>query len=121
MYAHTHKSFHKFTLSEQLTHLWEVAKHSLTFLCSTVVLPGLEAGESHPCKWKSLEMPQPSSDPLRVCITIISGTGAPAAANQWRLTRLAASLSAGSPALPWPGQKPHLSLYPYLPPHPSHQ
>ncbi|KAL1252753.1 hypothetical protein QQF64_017446 [Cirrhinus molitorella] len=68
-------------------------------------------------------MPQPSSDPLWVR-SIIIGAGAPwapAAANQWRLARLAASLSAGSPALPWPGQKPHLSLYPYLPPHPSHQ
>lgn len=33
---------------ERLTHQWEVVKRSLTFLCSTVVLPGLEAGESHP-------------------------------------------------------------------------
>ncbi len=42
------KKNHKFTQSEQLIHRWEVTKHSLTFLCCTVVLPGLEAGESHP-------------------------------------------------------------------------
>ncbi len=81
---HAAKKNHKFTQSEQLIHRWEVTKHSLTFLCCTVVLPGLEAGESHPaggCLFRCLCWAQilygsvsPSSLALGLLRLLISGS-----------------------------------------------